>query len=330
MTALLLITILAALIFDFTNGAHDSANVVAPVISCRALSPRAALLLSGILNFVGACLGTKVAETLGREIVSPAMVMDCHYVILAALVGAILWNLLTWHLGLPSSSSHALIGGLVGAGIAVGGWGAPSYSGILFKVLIPLVVAPLLGLAGGYAVMLPLSWLVYRRNHRRSTRFFRRLQILAAAMMALGHGLNDAQKTMGMIALALFIFGRIDHLFIPGWVQMLCAAAIGAGTLVGGWKIIRTVGGRIFRMRPLHGFAAQISTALVLWLASAGGCPVSTSQAASSSILGVGSAKSIAAVRWGVARRMAASWVLTLPCAALTGAGCAWVLGMLA
>lgn len=319
---MLIIIIVVALIFDYTNGAHDSANAIASVVSTKVLSPKAAVVMAGTLNFVGAFLGTHVAETIGKGIVRPEMIAGCHSLLLAALAGAIFWNFLTWHIGLPSSSSHALIGGLMGAGIASSGWSSLEYSSILEKVIIPLFLSPLAGFIAGYFIMLGLAWITCRLRYKSTNSVFRKLQVLAAAFMALSHGMNDAQKTMGVISLALVIFHQIPSLHIPLWVKVACATAIVMGTLNGGWKIIKTMGQKIFKMQPIHGFAAQSATAGVIMSASLFGAPISTTQVISSSMLGVGSAKRFSAVRWGVAGNMVFAWFVTIPSSALVGALC--------
>lgn len=319
---MLVVTIVVALVFDYTNGAHDSANAIASVVSTKVLSPKAAVLMAGTLNFVGAFLGTHVAETIGKGIVRPEMIAGCHSLLLAALAGAIFWNFLTWHIGLPSSSSHALIGGLMGAGIVSSGWSSLEYGSILEKVIIPLFLSPLAGFIVGYFIMLSLAWITCRLRYKSTNSVFKKLQVLAAAFMALSHGMNDAQKTMGIISLALVIFHQIPSLHIPLWVKIACAAAIVMGTLNGGWKIIKTMGHKIFKMQPIHGFAAQSATAGVIMSASLFGAPISTTQVISSSMLGVGSAKRFSAVRWGVAGNMVFAWFVTIPSSALVGALC--------
>ena len=319
---LLAIIILVALIFDYTNGIHDSANAIASVVSTKVLSPRAAVIMAGTLNFAGAFLGTHVAETIGKGIVRPEMISGCHSLLLAALAGAIFWNLLTWYIGLPSSSSHALIGGLIGAGITYSGWNSLEYGSIATKVIIPLFLAPVCGFIAGYVIMLGLAWITVRARFKTANAIFKKLQITAAACMALSHGMNDAQKTMGIIALALLIFQKIPVLYIPFWVKIVCAAVIMLGTLQGGWKIIKTMGQKIFKMQPIHGFAAQGATAGVILTASLFGAPISTTQVMSSSVLGVGSVKRFSAVRWGVAGSMVLAWFVTIPASAIIGAFC--------
>jgi PiT family inorganic phosphate transporter len=261
-------------------------------------------------------LGTHVAETVGSGIVSPETVQGCQPLVAAALVGAIAWNLLTWYFGLPSSSSHALIGGLMGAAVAYKGWAMLNYAVIVEKILLPLVLSPLAGFLGGYLLMLGLSWAFMRATPRRVNSLFKRLQILSSAFMATSHGLNDAQKTMGIVTLALLIFHHIDAFVIPFWVKLACALAIGLGTAIGGWKIVKTMGHRIFKMEAVHGFAAETAAALVITSASIMGAPISTTHTISTAVLGVGASKRLSAVRWGVAGDMVAAWILTIPATA--------------
>ena len=319
---LLALIIAVALIFDYTNGAHDSANAIASVVSTKVLSPKTAVIMAGAFNFAGAFLGTNVAETIGKGIVRPEMIAGCQSLLLAALLGAIFWNFLTWYIGLPSSSSHALIGGLMGAGIVESGWASLEYGSILGKVIIPLFLSALAGFIAGYLLILGLTWATCRARYKPANTVFKNLQIIAAACMALTHGMNDAQKTMGIIALALFVFHKIPVMYIPVWVKIACAIVIMLGTLNGGWKIIKTVGQKIFKMQPIHGFAAQTATSGVILTASLFGAPISTTQVVSSSVLGVGSSKRISAVRWGVAGSMVLAWFVTIPASALVGALC--------
>jgi PiT family inorganic phosphate transporter len=326
---LLVIIIAVALIFDYTNGAHDSANAIASVVSTKVLTPKTAVVMAGTLNFAGAFLGTNVAETIGKGIVRPEMIMGSHTLLLAALAGAIAWNFFSLHIGLPSSSSHALIGGLMGAGIIYSGWNSLEYGSILEKVIIPLFMSPLAGFIVGYLLMLGLAWLTCRFRYKSTNSVFQKLQMVAAAFMALSHGMNDAQKTMGIIALALVVFHQIPTLYIPVWVKIACAAVIMIGTLTGGWKIIKTMGQKIFKMQPVHGFAAQSATAAVILSASVFGAPVSTTQVISSSLLGVGSSKRFSAVRWGIAGNMVLAWFVTIPASALVGALCMYLFGLI-
>jgi len=317
---LLIVIVIVALIFDFTNGAHDCANAIATVVSTKALSPRAAVAMAAVLNFVGALLGEKVAHTLGSGIVNPEIVSGSHILVLAALIGAIAWNIITWYYGIPSSSSHALIGGLIGAAVAHAGLNTLNGASIVKKVLIPLVCSPLMGFAVGFLCMSLIVVFFRRSNRTKVNRAFYKLQIASAAFMATSHGLNDAQKTMGVIVLALLIFGQIDTVYVPLWVKLSAAMAMAAGTAMGGWKIIKTMGHRIFKLEPVHGFAAETSAALVITGASFFGAPISTTHTISSCIFGVGSTKRLSAVRWGVAGNLVIAWILTIPAAAAIAA----------
>jgi PiT family inorganic phosphate transporter len=320
-----LVVIAVALVFDYTNGFHDAANAIATSVSTRALSPRAALLMAAVLNLVGAFLGTEVATTVGSGIIAPPEGVPGLAVVLAALVGAIAWNLATWWFGLPSSSSHALIGGLVGAALASAGdvqWG-----GVVDKVLIPMVLSPLVGFTLAGIVMLALLWIFRRGRPTRLTRGFRRAQTVSAAAMALGHGLQDAQKTMGVIVLALVVGGFHQGFEVPWWVVVLAAGALSAGTYAGGWRIMRTLGRRIIDLDPPRGFAAESTASAVLYTtAFVFAAPISTTQTITSSILGVGATKRLSAVRWGVAGNIAFAWVLTIPMAALCAAVAFWAI----
>ena len=319
---LLVLIVLVALVFDFTNGAHDSANAIASVVSTKVLSPRTAVIMAAVLNLAGALLGEEVAATLGRGVVNPEVVAGSQVLVLAALAGAIGWNLITWYAGLPSSSSHALIGGLIGAAMAHAGFGSLNGASIAGKVLLPLVLAPLVGFLAGFLMMNLLKILFWRASRRRANRLFHRLQVLSAAFMATSHGLNDAQKTMGIITLALFLFGKIDAIHVPLWVKICCATAMACGTAMGGWKIIKTMGHKIFKLEPVYGFAAESSASLAIMGASMLGAPVSTTHTITASIFGVGSTKRLSAVHWGVAGSLLTAWVLTIPAAALLGALC--------
>lgn len=323
---LLLAVVGLALLFDFTNGAHDSANAIATIVSTKVLSPLTAVLMAGALNLLGAFLGTAVAHTIGSGIVRPELVTGSQTLVLAALLGAIFWNLLTWYLGIPSSSSHALVGGLVGAAVAFGGWDAPSYASIAHKILLPLVLSPLAGFLSGYFLMVVLSWLVRNSSPGRVNFIFKKMQILSSAFMATSHGLNDAQKTMGLITLALFIFHEIPEMVVPFWVKLSCALAMGLGTATGGWKIVKTMGHKIFKLEPIHGFAAETAAAAVICGASALGAPISTTHTISTTVIGVGASKRLSAVRWGIAGRLVVAWILTIPAAAVVAYLCYWLL----
>ncbi|MBI4363794.1 MAG: inorganic phosphate transporter [Candidatus Latescibacteria bacterium] len=318
MTTYVLIIIALALLFDFLNGFHDAANSIATVVSTRVLTPGIAVVWAAAFNFIAVyILGVKVAATIGKGIIAPESVSN--HVILAALVGAIAWNLLTWWLGLPTSSSHALIGGLIGAAVASAGPGAILFAG-LQKTLWFILVAPLVGLALGYANMLAVSWIFRRTPPARVDRLFRRLQIASAAAYSLNHGANDAQKTMGIITILLLATHQIDRFEVPGWVIFACGAAIGLGTLSGGWRIVHTLGSRVTTLRPVGGFCAECAGAMSLFYATHWGIPVSTTHTITGAIVGVGATRRLSAVRWGVAGRIVWAWVLTIPAAAAVAA----------
>lgn len=327
--ALVVVVVALALGFDYTNGFHDAANAIATSVSTRALTPRAALVMAAVMNFVGALLGTAVAETIATSIVTlDVSTTDTAHaalvVVLAALIGAIAWNLITWWFGMPSSSSHALIGGLVGAGLAgsfLVQWGA-----VLDKVVIPMVVSPLIGFGLAFVLMIAVLWLFRKARPGPTTRGFRVAQTLSAAAMALGHGLQDAQKTMGVIYLALLTVGWAETGVIPLWVKLSAAAAISLGTYSGGWRIMRTLGRKIIDLDPPRGFVAEAVSAIVLYVMAMGlHAPVSTTQTITSAIMGVGATKRLSAVRWGVAKNIGVAWVLTIPMAALMAAITYWV-----
>jgi len=323
---LLIFVVIIALVFDFTNGAHDSANAIATIVSTKVLSPRTAVIMAASLNLLGAFLGTEVAQTVGSGIVAPEMVTGCKILVLAALFGAIFWNMLTWYLGIPSSSSHALVGGLIGAAVAFKGWDAPNYASIGKKVLIPLLVSPLAGFLVGYLIMVALTWMFVRAHPRTVNTAFKKLQILSSAFMATSHGLNDAQKTMGIITLALVIFQMQPDVSIPFWVKLSCALAMGMGTAMGGWKIVKTMGHKIFKLEPVHGFAAETAAAAVIMGASSMGAPISTTHTISTAVIGVGASKRFSAVRWGVAGNLVLAWVLTIPASGAMAALCFYAL----
>jgi PiT family inorganic phosphate transporter len=322
MTTFVIVVIALALIFDFLNGVHDSSNVVATMISSRAFSPRMALGVTALANFVGPFVfGVAVAETIGHEIVLAEAINT--QVLIAALLSAILWNLLTWYLGFPSSSSHALIGGFMGAVAISAGWQAIQMGG-LQKVLIALFTSPIIGFLFGFFILRLVNLIAWKATPSVNT-FFKRSQLVTALALALSHGTNDAQKTMGIITLALVTSGYLTSFQVPTWVIVLCASMIALGTAVGGWKLIRTLGGKFFKIRPVDGFASQLAGAAVIIGASLVGGPVSTTQVVSSSIMGVGAAERLNKVRWGVAQEIAIAWVLTIPATALVGAGLYWV-----
>ena len=315
----LIAVVLLALFFDFTNGFHDAANAIATSVSTRALTPRTAVVMAGVLNFAGAFISIKVATTVGKGIVDTDVVTI--NVVLAAIVGAIVWNLTTWALALPSSSSHALIGGVAGAGIAAGGFDAVLWPGVIEKIFIPSLLSVFVGglLAG--LIVLAIMWMFRRRHPGRINRVFRRLQVVSAGFVALTHGTNDAQKTMGVIALALVAANPGEAFHVPVWVIVSSALAIALGTYAGGWRIIRTLGRRITHLEPYQGFAAETATAAILFTTAHYGFPVSTTHTISGSVIGAGAARNVSGVRWGVARSMLAAWLLTFPAAGLVAAG---------
>jgi phosphate/sulfate permease len=314
-TALVLIIVAVALGFDYTNGFHDSANAIATSVSTRALTPRVALAMAAVMNVLGALVSTKVASTVGSGIIHAPQGREGLSVVLAALLGAIVWNLLTWRLGLPSSSSHALIGGLVGAALASAQ--TVKWHGVIDKVILPMVLSPVIGLVAGYLFMVLLLWIFRRANYRKTNHGFRWAQIVSAAAMAFGHGTQDAQKTMGVITLTLVVSGHLQHgAGVPMWVIVASAAAISLGTYSGGWRIMRTVGRRIYALTPVSGFAAQTVASGVLFGAAQLALPISTTHVITTSIMGVGSTRRLSAVRWGVAGNIITAWVLTMPASA--------------
>jgi PiT family inorganic phosphate transporter len=320
--ALVIAVIVVALAFDYTNGFHDAANAIATSVSTRALTPRVALLMAAVMNFLGAFLGTEVAETVGKDIITAPSGKHGLVIVISALVGAIIWNLITWYFGLPSSSSQALIGGLVGAGLASAS--VVLWSGIVDKVVIPMLLSPAIGFAGAFLLMTAILWIFRRSNPGKVTRGFRLAQVLSAAAMALGHGLQDAQKTMGVIFLALLSTGHVQPgQGIPVWVKVSAATAISLGTYSGGWRIMRTLGRRIIHLDPARGFAAEAVAATVLYVMAIGlHAPISTTHTITSAVMGAGATKRLSAVRWGVAREIVAAWVLTIPAAGLVAALC--------
>jgi len=308
-----------ALVFDFINGFHDAANSIATVVSTRVLSPRQAVVWAAFFNFIAFLFfGVHVANTIGKGIIDPSMV-DIP-VVLSALVGAIAWDLFTWYFGIPASSSHALIGGLAGAGLARAGASVLNAGGLL-KVGLSIVLSPLLGMALGFALMTAVFWIFRRAAPMRVDRIFRRGQLVSAALYSLGHGGTDAQKTMGIIAVLLFGAGLMKEFHVPLWVVLACHAAMGLGTLLGGWRIVKTMGTKITKLRPVGGFCAETSGAITLFAATLLGIPVSTTHTITGSIVGVGATTKLSAVRWGVAGRIVWAWVLTIPAAGLISAG---------
>jgi PiT family inorganic phosphate transporter len=318
----LVITVIAiALVFDYTNGFHDAANAIATSVSTRALTPRVALVLAAVMNFVGAFLGTEVADTVGKGIITTPVGDHGLTVVLGALVGAIAWNIITWYFGLPSSSSHALIGGLVGAAVAAAGTGV-QWSGVVQKVVIPMLLSPTIGFVGAFLVMTAIMWAFRRAQPGRTARGFRLAQVVSASAMALGHGLQDAQKTMGVIFLALLVSEHVSADDpIPWWVKVAAATAISLGTYSGGWRIMRTLGRRIIHLDPPRGFAAESVAATTLYVMAIGlSAPVSTTHTITSSIMGAGATRRLSAVRWGVARTIVIAWIITIPMAGLMAA----------
>ena len=317
-TSLIVMVVILALVFDFINGFHDTANAIATCVSTRAIRPGVAIVGTAILNFLGAMISTGVAKTIGGDIViSPTLVNEM--IIIAGLVGAIIWNLLTWWVGMPSSSSHALIGGMIGAIIVSAGVAALNGWGIL-KIVLSLIISPVSAIITGFIIMKIIFAVCHSFKPAKVNLAANRLQVVSAALMAFSHGSNDAQKSMGIITLALVSGGFINSLEVPDLVKFLCALSMALGTSVGVWKIIRTVGGKIFKMHPVHGFAADLNSAVVIFSATLLHLPVSTTHVVSGSIMGVGSAQRVKAVHWSVARQMVTAWVMTIPCTAVMGA----------
>lgn len=310
--------VLLAILFDYINGFHDTANAIATSVSTRAIHPRTAVFMAAILNFAGAMVSTGVAKTIGGDIVMSPNLISLE-VIVAALAGAIIWNVLTWYYRIPSSSSHALIGGVIGAvWISVGP--EALHAGGIGKIIMSLVLSPIVALAIGYVVMIALMWIVRKYSPLVLNQQFRKMQLASASLMAFSHGSNDAQKAMGIITLALLSGGYIDTLEVPIWVKLVCATSMALGTSVGGWRIISTMGTKIFKMESINGFAADLNSSLVIFTATFFHLPVSTTHVVSGSIMGVGSAERVRAVHWGVARSMLVAWVITIPISALMSA----------
>lgn len=312
---LVVAVIVIALVFDFINGFHDAANSIATIVATNVLKPRNAVLLAAFWNFFGVFIfGVAVAATIGKGIINPNVV-DI-YVVLAALLGAILWNIITWHFGIPSSSSHALIGGLIGAGVVSSGFGSIIYSG-LNKILLFIFIAPSLGFLGAVIFTIAMMWIFKNMHPSKISSYFKKLQIVSSSFYSLSHGTNDAQKTMGIITLLLFTSGFISTFYVPTWVIIASYTAIALGTFFGGWRIVRTMGIKITRLTPFHGFSAETSGALVLLTTALFGIPVSTTHVISGSIMGVGSVKRFSGVRWRIARKIVIAWVLTIPMSAV-------------
>jgi PiT family inorganic phosphate transporter len=317
-TLFLVAVVVLAVVFDYINGFHDTANAIATSVATRALRPQYALLMAAAFNFIGAFAGTAVAKTIGAGIVDEQT--TTQVVVASALIGAITWNLITWWLGLPSSSSHALIGGLLGATLIASGSGSIKWDGVVNKVIVPLVTSPLIGFGIALVLMLALSWIFRGFARKPLGAVFKKLQVFSAGFMAFAHGSNDAQKTMGIITLALFSAGVIPSVDVPVWVIFVSATALSLGTALGGWRIMHTMGHRVVELEPIHGFAAETTAATVIYTAAHFGMPVSTTHVISSAIMGVGSARGLRGVRWGVARSILIGWVLTIPAAGAVGA----------
>jgi PiT family inorganic phosphate transporter len=311
---MLVLVIFAALAFDYINGFHDTANAIATCVSTRALSVKAAIFMAAILNFAGAMVSTKVAATIGKGIVDKDHVTQM--VVLAGILGAIIWDLITWYYGLPSSSSHAIIGGIMGAVMAHAGMAALHWAG-LKKIILALLISPIIGTLFGFLFMVVIYWTFRHKAPSGLNKNFRRLQVVSAAFMAFSHGTADAQKSMGVITMALLSFGMIPVFAVPLWVKVACAVAMGIGTAAGGWRIIKTVGHDFVKLQPVHGFCVETASAGVILGASSIGMPVSTTHVITSTILGVGLSKRISAVNWTVAQRILVAWVLTIPASAI-------------
>lgn len=325
--ASLILVVVVALIFDYINGFHDTANAIATVVSTGVLPLRTAILMAAVMNFIGAFMGAKVSHTVAN-MVDPAFVSQS--MVAAGIVGAIVWNLITWWFSIPSSSSHALLGGIIGAAITKSGTGA--VNGVyLERTLIGLFASPLAGFVIGFIAMIAITWIVRRQRPRFINRVFRWLQMASAALMALSHGQADAQKTMGIITMALIAYGSVDAAVVkpPTWVIVSCAVAMAAGTAAGGVRIIKTMGSKIIDLKPIHGFAAETGAAVTLLTAAHFGAPVSTTHVISSAIMGVGASQRVSAVRWGVTTRIFYAWVLTIPISAIVGSLCYLVLSAL-
>lgn len=327
---LMILVVVFSLVFDYINGFHDTANAIATVVSTRVMSPRIAILMAAGLNLLGALVAAEVAKTIAKDILTHPQ-MATQPMVLAAVVGAIVWNLITWRFGIPSSSSHALIGGLIGAALSHqipthGNVNIVHWSGVTNKVLLPLVLSPVAGFFVGYLLMTLIARFCGHMSASRAGRAFRSLQIFSAATMAFSHGLNDAQKSMGIITLALVANGYLVKPEVPAWVKLACAIAMALGTSAGGWRIIKTMGHKIIRLEPVNGFAAETAGATVILVASKFGMPVSTTHVIAGSIFGVGSSKRLSAVRWQVASSMVTAWVVTIPAAALVSAVAYWII----
>lgn len=310
---LLVLVVVLTLVFDYINGFHDAANAIATVVSTKAMSPTTAVLYAGVLNLAGALIGTEVAATIGKGLVNAQSVTI--YTVLCTVIAAIIWNLITWYKALPTSSSHAIIGSLLGATYfsSVHGMDNISMGAVMNKVVYPMLLSPVLGITIGFILMLVITWLVYKIPMQKSNRVFSKLQILSAGIMALNHGQNDAQKSMGIIALALVLTYPASDFDVPLWVKLSCALMMGLGTMSGGWRIIRTLGSKMIKLQPAHGFAAESTASLIIGGASYLGIPVSTTQVITTSIMGVGATKRLSAIKWGLVGNIVWAWVLTIP-----------------
>jgi PiT family inorganic phosphate transporter len=323
-TFALVVVIGVALFFTYTNGFHDSANAIATSVSTRALTPRAALVMAAVMNLIGAFAGGGVAQTVSRGIIETPTGKQGMIILFAALIGAIVWNLTTWYFGLPSSSSHALFGGMVGAALA--GASGVIWSGVLEKIVIPMIVSPVVGLVVGYLVMVAVMWIFRHSNPHKAKRGFRIAQTVSAAAMALGHGLQDAQKTMGIVVMALAIGDVQQGDGIPIWVKFACASMLSLGTYAGGWRIMRTLGRKIIELDPPQGFAAEATASSILYVTSyVFKAPISTTHVITSAIMGVGATKRVNAVRWGVAKNIVMGWFITMPAAGCVAAVVYWI-----
>ena len=323
---LLLAIILAALVYDFFNGFNDCANAIATTISTRALSPRAAIALARTLNFFGALSHTAVAATIGKGVLDPKLV-DLPMVLMA-LIGASAWTAFASFSGIPVSVSHSLVGGLLGVGFVAAGLKIVVVQGIT-KITIAMLVSPILGFLGGLLLMVALSWLFKNSAHRKLNRYFKRLQIISAAWMSFSHGMNDAQNAMGVITMALVSYGALATFKVPLWVMFACAAAMGLGTSLGGWKVIKTMGTKVFKLKPVHGFSAETSAAVVIAGMSLFGAPVSTTHVISTAIMGSGSSHGLSAVRWGIVKNIVMAWIITIPASALIAGGLYFIIKLL-
>lgn len=310
---LLIVVVILTLVFDYINGFHDAANAIATVVSTKAMTPTVAVIYGGVLNLIGALIGTEVAATIGKGLVNAQTITI--YTILCTVIAAIVWNLMTWYKGLPTSSSHAIIGSLLGATFfsSANGWESISGGAVMNKVVMPMVLSPVLGITIGFGLMMILTWLVYKLPLSKTNRVFSKLQIMSAGVMALNHGQNDAQKSMGIIALALVLTYPSAEFDVPMWVKLSCAVMMCLGTMSGGWRIIRTLGSKMIKLQPVHGFAAETTASLIIGGASHLGIPVSTTQVITTSIMGVGASKRLSAIKWGVVGSIVWAWVLTIP-----------------